>query len=197
MIYLLRHGQTVFNVAHRYQGRCDSPLTALGQRQAAAMGRLLAPRLTGPMIHLCTSPLGRAVATAEGIRAALGPGSAFLHDERLAEVGMGAWDGLTRAEIAARWPHARRGHPPRQWIFHAPGGESLGAVTGRLTAILHEAAARPGDVVLVSHAMTGRMMRGLHAGLQMSEALQLDAPQNVIFALGPGGRIDRIEADVR
>ncbi len=37
MIYLCRHGQTVFNAARRYQGQVDSPLTALGQAQAQTL----------------------------------------------------------------------------------------------------------------------------------------------------------------
>ena len=47
-LYLMRHGQTEFNVAKRVQGRCDSPLTELGRDQARAAGRWLAgclPRL--------------------------------------------------------------------------------------------------------------------------------------------------------
>ncbi len=42
MIYLVRHGETVFNAQGRQQGRLDSALTAIGEAQAAAVGRLLA-----------------------------------------------------------------------------------------------------------------------------------------------------------
>jgi hypothetical protein len=42
VIYLLRHGETVWNAAGRYQGRRDSPLTARGCEQAATLGRILA-----------------------------------------------------------------------------------------------------------------------------------------------------------
>ncbi|MEI4488549.1 histidine phosphatase family protein [Frigidibacter sp. MR17.14] len=214
MIYLLRHGQTEFNLAHRFQGHSDSPLTDLGARQGIALGRLLAQLLAArpgpnpdPEPHpdpvLLTSPLGRARATAERLARALPPpagssagspaGSpvAFTPEPRLAEVSLGRWDGLTRAEIAAGWPDARRGRPKKQWMFHAPGGESLPAVTARLTAVLDEARARQADTVMVSHAVTGRLLRGLHAGQPLDEALLLDAPQNVIFALGPGGAITR------
>ncbi|HIY79179.1 MAG TPA: histidine phosphatase family protein [Candidatus Olsenella excrementavium] len=67
MLYVLRHGQTEFNLQHRVQGRCDSPLTPLGVEQARAAGRWLA----GQGVHfdrMCTSPLGRAAATLEVVR---------------------------------------------------------------------------------------------------------------------------------
>ncbi|MBT6023839.1 MAG: histidine phosphatase family protein, partial [Gammaproteobacteria bacterium] len=41
VVYVLRHGQTEWNLAGRMQGRMDSPLTALGEAQADAHGALL------------------------------------------------------------------------------------------------------------------------------------------------------------
>ena len=52
MIYLVRHGETEFNVARRWQGAKDSPLTPLGVRQAEAMAGLLAGRAHSPRISL-------------------------------------------------------------------------------------------------------------------------------------------------
>ena len=43
MIYLLRHGQTEYNLERRIQGSIDSPLTSLGRQQATAMGGQAAP----------------------------------------------------------------------------------------------------------------------------------------------------------
>lgn len=189
MIYLLRHGQTEFNRDGRYQGQSDSPLTELGRRQAMAFGALLAAHAGQACI--LSSPLGRAESTARLIAEAL-PGAPVTLDERLRELSMGLCDGLTRAEIAARWPDLRRGHPPRQWMFHTPGGERLDDVTTRLASVLADAAARNGDVILVSHAVTGRLLRGLHGGLPLSRALTLDAPQDVVYRLHPGGRVDRL-----
>jgi probable phosphoglycerate mutase len=189
MIYLLRHGQTEFNRDGRYQGQSDSPLTDLGRRQAMAFGALLAAPV--PDARIRSSPLGRAVSTARLIAQTL-PGARVTLDDRLRELSMGHCDGLTRAEIAARWPDLRRGHPPRQWMFHTPGGERLGDVTARLSSALADVAATEGDVILVSHAVTGRLLRGLHAGLALPEALQLDAPQDVVYRLLPDGRVDTL-----
>lgn len=62
-LYLLRHGQTEFNVKKLVQGRCDSPLTDLGCQQAAKAAAWLKARDVTPD-KIVSSPLGRAMATA-------------------------------------------------------------------------------------------------------------------------------------
>lgn len=62
-LYLLRHGQTEFNVKKLVQGRCDSPLTDLGRQQAGmAVAWLKAHNVVPDKV--VSSPLGRAMATA-------------------------------------------------------------------------------------------------------------------------------------
>lgn len=192
MIYLLRHGQTEFNLEGRYQGQADSPLTEHGRQQARACGALLSRHVEAAPIW--SSPLPRAAETARLLAAAL-TGSCLRLDARLSEVSFGVWEGMTRAEIAARWPNVRRQHPPRQWKLHAPGAEGIGPLMARLRSVLGDAAAETGDVILVGHGVAGRLLRGIHAGLAMSEALALNAPQDVVYRLHPGGRIDALQAD--
>ena len=68
-IYLLRHGETEWNVKQRPQGRMDSPLTELGWEQAARY----ADQLSGiPFVRAYTSPLGRARLSAERVLAGRG-----------------------------------------------------------------------------------------------------------------------------
>lgn len=189
MIYLLRHGQTEFNLQGRYQGGSDSPLTPLGRTQAEAQGRRLADLVNAPLIW--TSPLPRAVATAALVARHL-PGSETRADDRLRELSMGQWEGLTRSEIAARWPGFRKGHPAGHWVFHAPDGERLDALRARLDAVLSDAGTERRDVILVGHGVAGRLMRGLHGGLDLAAALALHAPQGVVFRLRPGGGIDAL-----
>lgn len=193
MLYLLRHGQTEFNTVGRYQGWSDSPLTDLGRDQARANAARLAAHLQAPP-QIWTSPLPRALATAEILTNAL-PGATLTPDPRLRELSLGVWDGMTRAEIAVGWPGVRKAHPPRQWMFHAPNGEGLEPILARLRDVLQDAnlAAKTGPVVLVSHGISGRLMRGLHAGLPLHEALHLDAAQDVVHRLLPHGRIDVLE----
>jgi probable phosphoglycerate mutase len=189
MIYLLRHGQTEFNTQGRYQGRLDSPLTDLGRRQAQACGRLLAGHVAKASIW--TSPLPRAEATAR-LMAQILPDAEVRLDQRLREVSFGAWEGLTRAEIVAGWPDIRKRYPRHQWKLHAPQGEGIAAVLARLREVLRDAMAQPAEIILISHGVAGRLMRGLHADLSLSEALALEAPQDVIYRLHRSGLIEAL-----
>ena len=72
-LYLMRHGQTEFNVKRLVQGHCDSPLTELGRAQAHEAGAWIA-RQGVAFSRICTSPLGRAVKTAGIVREELAAG---------------------------------------------------------------------------------------------------------------------------
>lgn len=63
-LYLLRHGQTEFNVKKLVQGRCDSPLTDLGRKQAGMAAAWLKAHDVVPD-KVVSSPLGRAMDTAQ------------------------------------------------------------------------------------------------------------------------------------
>ena len=127
MIYLVRHGRTEFNAEGRFQGHCDSPLTPVGLAQAARYGELLARLVPDPTgWTLVASPLGRAVATARIIAAAVGFAPDFPRDPRIAEIGMGGWDGLTDQEIEMTSPGARQGTTRFNFFFRAPDGEGYG-----------------------------------------------------------------------
>lgn len=62
--YLMRHGQTRFNVQHRLQGVCDAPLTEVGIEQAKKAGQYLAKQET-IFDHVFTSTSERASDTLE------------------------------------------------------------------------------------------------------------------------------------
>ncbi len=106
-VFLARHGQTEWNRAGRVQGRLDSPLTELGERQARRLARTIA-RLPG-IDGVFSSPLGRAVSTAAFYAEALGAQVTVIED--LTEVHHGAWGGLTRPEIEARFPGMNERRP--------------------------------------------------------------------------------------
>lgn len=190
MIYLVRHGQTALNLEGRYQGRIDSPLTSLGIAQAKAVGRRLAELKAGDGAdwRLETSSQGRARQTADIIAAAadLAPPA---QDDRLVEAGYGELEGLTRPEVDARWP---------QFIGlvgtfgRAPGGESLEALMARASAWLADHPESETRTIAVSHASTGRVLRGLYLGLDVEAMRRLETPQDA-FHLLAGGRIERIE----
>jgi broad specificity phosphatase PhoE len=189
-IYLIRHGQTEFNAVGRYQGRLDSPLTALGRSQAARIGTLLAT-LVAPGARLVSSPLGRAMATAAIIAEKASLPEAIT-DSRLLEISLGSWEGMTDEDIEFTFPGARDGTDRWNWHFTSPDGERYEDVAARAGAWLSEAIGSNTPLVAVSHGVTGRIIRGLHAGLPREEALKLDVPQDAAFRLDARGvkRID-------
>lgn len=84
-LYLLRHGQTEFNVKKLVQGRCDSPLTDLGRQQARAAAAWLKTHNVAPD-KVASSPLGRAMDTAQLVACELlGPDAAVEPCEGIIE----------------------------------------------------------------------------------------------------------------
>lgn len=84
-LYLLRHGQTEFNVKKLVQGRCDSPLTDLGRKQAGMAAAWLKAHNVVPD-KVVSSPLGRAMDTAQLVATELlGPDAAVEPCEGIIE----------------------------------------------------------------------------------------------------------------
>src|SRR5690242_13082447 len=100
-LLLLRHGESTWNVEHRWQGWADPPLTEAGQAQAAARARALAHDSFAPRV-IYTSDLRRAARTAEIIAAHVE--APVIPDAGLRERFGGDWQGHTGADIDARWP---------------------------------------------------------------------------------------------
>ena len=143
---LLRHGESTWNEARRWQGRCDPSLTERGERAARLCAADLLPYGFG---LVCSSELSRARRTAEILAAALRLDPPLI-DERLVERDVGAWAGLTDLEIEARWPGQ-----PAAWRGNDDeptpgGGEGSGAVAARVSGCLLDlVAAHEGQRLLV------------------------------------------------
>jgi broad specificity phosphatase PhoE len=190
VIYLVRHGQTESNLARRYQGASDSPLTALGQAQARRMGELLnrlVPDTTG--WRMVASPLGRARQTAAIILEAMGGRLIPSLEPRVAEASMGSWDGLSLDDLEAKRPDDI---PYPERYFQSPDGESFDVIWDRLAAWL--ASVSEENVILVSHGLAGRFLRGIYGGLPREALLTLPVPQDAIYAL-VGGTITQIDCE--
>nr|WP_295112013.1 histidine phosphatase family protein [uncultured Caulobacter sp.] len=191
MIYLCRHGQTFHNREGRLQGRSESDLTPLGRAQAAAMGELLFDlvRCDPPADwRIVASPLRRARNTAETIGARLGLPVAL--DERLVEIDVGEWSNRLREEVRGENPHLVGDDA---WGFHAPGGETYEGMMARLTGWLAEQAPEPERrLIVVSHGVAGRLLRGAYAGLSKAQILAQDIPQDAVYRL-MAGQIDRFD----
>ena len=193
MIYLVRHGETEWNRAGRMQGHLDAPLTPRGEAQARAVGETLRD-MGVDGFDLVASPLGRTRATAAIIASTLGRDpETIATDARLMEMTWGAWDGLTLAEIEARDPGAMAQRHADHWNYAPPGGgESYVKVALRVTDWLAGLDAdRP--LIVISHGGTGRVVRGLYAGLDHAGTLAQEEPQDA-FHLLRDGLVGRIEA---
>jgi probable phosphoglycerate mutase len=115
----IRHGETVWNAEGREQGQADSPLTPRGIRQAEAV----AQRLQGQRFsRLYSSDLGRALQTAEIVARATG--AAIVTDSGLRERHMGIFQGLTREQMATRFPSEYAAYRADPYAYSIPGGES-------------------------------------------------------------------------
>jgi probable phosphoglycerate mutase len=156
ILYVARHGETDWNAAGRWQGQTDVPLNAKGREQALA----IAERLRGEGIAaIASSDLLRARETARIVAVALGLEVGHL-DANLRERGFGCFEGLTREEVAARFPG--------EWARYLadpgpapPGGESREALLSRLLPAVLAAAERLAPPPLL--VMHGGAMRALLA----------------------------------
>lgn len=147
-VFLIRHGESAWNSERRIQGNLDPELGPKGIRQA----ELLASTLQGrPVAAILSSPLRRALQTAEVLHRALGV--PLGTDPDLREMGLGAWEGRTIAEIQAasgdayaRWLEDPVAHP-------APGGEDLQAFQRRVVAAVERGRRAVGvhHLVVVTH----------------------------------------------
>jgi probable phosphoglycerate mutase len=147
-VFMVRHGETDWNVEGRWQGHTDVPLNDNGRAQARTVAEAL--RSVG-LSGLVSSDLSRARETAEIIGAALGLELAYV-DPGLRERMFGVFEGLTRTDCERLHPAAWRA-----WVEEqrpAEGVELPAAVTARVTAAIGRAATITPDgapVLLVTH----------------------------------------------
>lgn len=194
VIYLLRHGETEWNRQRRLQGHRDSPLTALGLAQAAAMGRTLQQVSGGGAgFRMVCSPLGRARQTALRVAEVIGYDPAAIAEEpRLMEHGFGVWEGEMEADLPQKFPDIWQAREADKWVYQVPGGESYALVAARLAGWLAEQVA-DARLIVISHGLAGRILRGLYGRTQPSEVFTMAEPQDAVFRLS-GGVVARFDA---
>lgn len=158
-LILWRHGRTEWNATGRFQGQLDAPLDEEGRRQAArAAPHLVASGLAHREAVVVSSDLSRAADTAAALAGLLGV--PVRPDPRLREHGMGSWEGLTRDEVAERYPDQYA-----DWLAGRPvrgrGGEAPAAVAERALAALVELPAAEVAVVVTHGGTAGRLVERL------------------------------------
>lgn len=150
-IYLMRHGQTEWNVERRMQGRADSPLTALGVEAAEQ----LAPDVP-PVSAVYASPSGRTMQTAK----ILFGDQEIIRADRLFEINLGDWEGRLQADLDIDDPERHSNFWKAPHLFQKEGAETFSDVAARASEFLREIVERHAGetVAVVSHTTVIRSM---------------------------------------
>ncbi|WP_312055335.1 2,3-diphosphoglycerate-dependent phosphoglycerate mutase GpmB [Pantoea brenneri] len=149
-VYLVRHGETVWNAERRIQGQSDSPLTEKGEQQAHQVGERV--KNLG-ITHVIASDLGRTRRTAEIIADACN--CVVTLDPRLRELNMGVLEKRPLDELTAEEEQWRATLVNGTEGGRIPEGESMTEMATRMHQALNAcldlpAGSRP---LIVSHGM--------------------------------------------
>lgn len=202
--YLIRHAQTPWNGENRLQGHSDLPLSELGERQARCLGAHFGSRhLQG----IYTSALQRSRQTAHAIASGNGHGVTPLVDPALAEIHLGAWEGLTPDEIDRRFNGAYQQWRERPSQVTIPRAEPLAEFRQRVRQALQRivSAMAEGEYAVVCHGgviaavladlleadydLLLRRLRLDNAGIT---ALEFDAPTPHVLWINWTGHLESV-----
>ncbi|NKC01182.1 MAG: hypothetical protein GKR90_22165 [Pseudomonadales bacterium] len=179
-VFILRHGETEWNVAKRMQGRLDSPLTQNGKNQADKNGRLL--KKIGDTDCLCVSPSGRTLETAYIVNS-YAKAELVTFDE-LMERDMGDWSGLTVADIETHFPQAWASRETDPHGFRPPNGENLPDMLHRVKPVLEEIFDSEYErLVIVTHGIMSKVILAHFLSLEPGETNDLRHPNNLVYRL--------------
>jgi probable phosphoglycerate mutase len=149
--FLVRHGESVYNVEERVQGQADVALSARGRKQAESLAAWAEAIPADQAIdEIWSSPLMRARETAEAMAAALG--LPLLIEDRLAELHAGIFQGHLWADLETAFPAEVAQWRSGDIHFAIPGGESRANLAARGRAALEALATRPVHrMIVVAH----------------------------------------------
>ena len=184
-VYLVRHGQTAWNVGEIFRGRADIPLDDTGKQEVHLAGEALKDET----LHaIYSSPLSRSMETAENI--------AKFHNipvtplDAIIDVSYGEWEGRENQEVKENYPelHDLWHHEPHKIKF--PGGESLDEVRSRTMTALEELLAKHQNenFVLVAHRVPNKVICCALLGLDNSHfwRIQQDTASTNLFVYRDG-----------
>ena len=187
-LLIIRHGQSLWNEAGRIQGQQDIALSALGLRQAEALGnRLRAAHLDA----IYASPLLRARQTAAAIA---GPhGMDVRLEPDLAEIHHGMWEGMTEADVATQFGDLLDLWRTRPSQVQMPGGEHFVDCQARgLAAVERIAAAHPAQTVaVVTHDVVVKAVIAHVLGLDADHITRFNVDNTGVSVVtyGPDGAV--------
>jgi probable phosphoglycerate mutase len=157
-VVLLRHGRTSWNAQRRFQGSADPPLDEVGRAQAYEVAALIAALQPALLV---SSDAARAIQTAQivGEVAAL----PAVPEPRFRERGLGHWEGLTRDEVALKYPDEYADWTAGRDVSRR-GGETRDEVAARAREAFAELSAVP-VTVIVTHSATAMALTNSLLGI--------------------------------
>jgi probable phosphoglycerate mutase len=184
-IYFVRHGETDWNLAQRYQGQVDIPLNDTGRAQARRNGETLREQIPQAAdLDFIASPLGRTRETMAIIRSCLSLSMAGVRfDDRLREMSYGHWEGQLAAELPHTDPAGIAARANDWWNWRPDGGESYHDLTARVGEWVDTIER---DCIVSSHGGVSRALRGIVVPVPHAEVPRLKVPQDRILVLRRG-----------
>lgn len=165
LICLLRHGAVQQQAPRRFLGQGDVPLSPQGAAQAQELGARLGHI---PFTAVFSSPLQRALHTAQLVSGL--PETAIRRVEAFREIDLGAWEGLSVAEVQARYPGTYEARGADLAHFRPPGGESFADLDRRAwPALLDIVRHSTGPILIVAHAGVNRVLLARIAALPLAD----------------------------
>ena len=174
VLHLLRHGTLLPNPERRFVGQRDIPLSEVGRRQARQVRQDLA---AVPLTEAWTSDLPRCL---EMSAIVLDGRNVPVHVEpAFREINLGSWEGLTKAEVDARFPGAVAARGKDLWNYTPEGGESFAMLALRVcSALYRRLAGMRGDAhaLLVAHSGVNRVILMRYLALDMRDFFAVPQP---------------------
>lgn len=183
-IYLIRHGETEWNLEGRYQGQKNSPLTQKGREQARLNALKLKKEIKNfDEVKIFSSPLGRAKDSAFIICDELNiERERIIVDERIKEFDYGIFEGELKSFCQTAYAQEFNAREADKWSYKIEGGDSYEIVTKRLKLWLDEVKDEP-VIIMIAHEMINRALRGLYLNLEHNKTLKLRQPNDLLLLL--------------
>ncbi len=179
-IYLVRHGETEWNIQGRYQGQVDTDLSTRGKEQGQLVGKALANIRPD---YVLASPLKRAKETAA--YCAAHHQVEVETDERLTEIAHGTWEGRYSHEIAETDGELLTAWQREPHTVTMPDGESLADVLARVRAAFDDYAQKYDGktIFVVAHDAVNKVIIADLMGMDLSRFWQIKQDNTCINVL--------------
>lgn len=183
MILIARHGETEWNTTERMQGWQNSPLTDTGLAQAKRLAQVVD---IYDVERIVSSPLGRARKTATIV--AEYTELPVETNDRLREIDIGAYSGLTKDEVHDRDPEFFERREKNKWACRWPDGESYADAYERVGDFVQQSDTLH-DSTILAHRSLNRVLLGQLADLSPPEMLSIEQENDAVFEVTVDGQI--------